>query len=232
MLDIHLQDWILKDRQTNNMFIMDAYNGAIQVKVRPAEKGAQVIIRRTIAIEHVPAIVKVIQKIMAGSPETKIPLIFSSFDKQSKQSRRDWVLTFEKDSKMCYRIHITDAVGGHTHVFSVRGRNDLSIGSDVMSDSDKSAAKMHDLLGWLESARIWAPAYTQPYDPNAPKKQWGNKGGNGSYQRGGYGNGGGGYNRGGNGGYNRPNNGSSYGGNGGGAPAPAPAAEDDTGLPF
>lgn len=227
MLDVHIADWVLRDRQTNNMFILDAYNGSIQVKVRPAEKGAQMLIRRTLSLEKAPIITKVIQKIMAGSPETKIPIKFDTFDKQSKQRRLDWVLTFEKDSKMCYRIHITDAVGGHTHVFAVKGPMDVSVGADVMSDSDRSAIKMHDLIRWIDCALMWAPAYTKPYDPTAAKKPWPNKGGNGGgYQhQGGYGGGGGYQNRGGSGG--------EYGGgNGGGAPAPAPAQDDDSGLPF
>lgn len=228
MLDIRISDWVLKDRQTNNMFIMDAYNGVIQVKVRPAEKGAQVIIRRPITMEKTHIITKVIQKIMAASPETKIAIKFDTFDRQSKQRRLDWVLTFEKDAKMCYRIHITDAAGGKTFVFGVRGPMDVSIGSDPMSDSDRSAIKMHDLISWIECARMWAPAYTQPYNAqNAQKKPWAGKSNNGGN--------GGGWNK---GGYNNNSNaggngGGGYGGGGsnggGGSLAPDP---DESGLPF
>jgi len=240
MLDIHLSDWVLKDQQTNNMLLLSCYDGRIQVKVRPAEKGAQPLINRRLSMYHTQFVTKVAQKIMAGSPETKIPLKWQSFDKQSKQWRLDWVMTFEKDSKMCYRIHITDAQSNQTHVFNVKGRQDISVGADIMSESDRSAAMMHDLLFWIEQARRWCPAYTLPYDPNK-KNQWKGKNGQGGFQRqGGYGGGGGWKNNNGGGGW-KNNNGGGYGGgnngggNGGGAPSnpsPSPMPDDDSGLPF
>ena len=222
MLDIRIADWILKDRQTNNMFIMDAYNGAIQVKVRPVEKGAQMIIRRTITMEKAHVITKVIQKIMAASPETKIAIKFDTFDRQSKQRRLDWVLTFEKDAKMCYRIHITDAVAGKTFVFGVRGPLDISVGTEPMSDSDRSAIKMHDLIAWIDCARMWAPAYTQPFNAqaNGQKKPWTGKGGNNNWNKGGYNNNNGG------------NNGGGYGGGNSGGGNALATDPDDVGLPF
>lgn len=231
MLDIKFVDWMVKDAQANKLFSISLYDGRLIFKVRnTADRNAQPYLNKRVTLMKSHMIEKVAEKIMAASPETKISVKFSDFDKNSKQWRLSWVITFEKDAKMCYRLHLTDAASSQTHVFALRGPSDVSIGSDVMSDADKSIVMMKDLISWFTSARIWAPATVRPFDPN--KKPGGGSGGpngwkgNGGYGRGG-GNGGGGWNRGGG------NGGGSYGGGGGQSAATTGGDSDgDGGLPF
>lgn len=231
MLDIKFVDWMVKDNKANKMFAISLWDGRLIFNVKStADRQAQPLVRRRVTFLKVHMLVKVIEKIMQASPETKIPIKFSVFDKPSGQWKLDWVLTFEKDPKMCYRVHITDVASSQTHVFALRGPSDVSVGADVMSDADKSVIMMHDLKLWLEEARRWAPATVRPFDPS---KKGGNGGGNWKGNGGGYNRGGGGNwgNR--NGGGNGGGGGSFGGGNGGGsAPAATTGGGEDDGLPF
>lgn len=217
----HYQEWTVSDRGSGNMLNLSLYDSRVTIRVKTKERGAKPLFFKRLSFYQAQFVTRVINKLLnGGQPETKIPIKIQTFDKNAKQWRLDWVWTIEKDSKMCYRMHITDVASNQTFVFAVMGPQTISVGSDVPSDGDRSAAMMSDLLLWFEGARHWAPLTTLPFDPNK------RRGGNG----GGYG-GGGGYNRGGQGGGGYQNNGGGQGGGGGYQNAPA-APEDDGGLPF
>lgn len=232
MLDLKFQDYVLTDKGTGNMLMFSLYDGRITLRIRSREKGAKPFFFKRLDMYSLQFITRTIDKVMTGSPETKVPVKFSTFDKNSKQWRLEWVFTVEKDSKMCYRLHITDVASNQTHVFGIVGPQSVSVGTDILSDGDRSAAKMHDLRLWFSQAQDWAPATVLPYDPSKQRKpgfgggngggNW--KGGGGGYNRG-NGGGGSGYNNGGNNG-----GGNSY-GNGGGNNSAASQSDDDN-LPF
>ena len=129
---------------------------------------------------------KIAEKIITCPPETKLPIKFTTFDMQSKQEKLVWVMVFEKDSKMCYRIHLTDAQnGGRTYTFALNGSRSVQIGAEPMTESDRSADMLQDFADWFRLVQQWYPATIKPYDPNAQRKPGGRGGFNrsGGYQQ-------------------------------------------------
>ena len=215
MLDIRFPDWAVVDRQAGQTLIFGLYDGKVYIRVRArgGDKNAQPLFLKKL---EKPSLFrktrKLAEKILTCPPETKLPMKFTTYDMQSKQEKLLWVLVFEKDAKMCYRIHLTDAQnGGRTYSFALNGSRSVQIGSEPMSESDRSADMLQDFADWFKNVQMWYVATIKPYDPNA---QQNNRRGGGVGQRVSYGN------RGGGGGY--PSR------NGGQPPSPPPVP--DTGL--
>jgi len=210
MLDIKLKDWSMKDRQTNRTLAFGLWNGKISIQVYDSNAMGTKFFRRNLNDEELLLVEKVINKVMAGSPETKCSCQFQKYDFQSKQFKIEAVFSFEKDSKQCYHLSVTDCTKQQTSSFLIKAPSTMTMGSEPLNDSNLSALKVESLKDWITNAKIWAPATVQPID----KSKFGNRGGNG----GGYG-------------------GGNRGGYGGGAPAPAaeaPAGGEGGGdsLPF
>lgn len=220
--NLKFDDWTIRDNQTGNTFSIHLYDGRYMFFVRSGDRSQRgFLFNKRVNRYQMTFIRRLIEKIMSASPETKTAAKFQSFDKMSKQNKLEWVLTIEKDSKNCFRLHLTDVVSNQTFVFAVRGQNSIVIGNDVLDEATRSAAMMADLLQWLDVAKYYLPIMKLPFDPS--KARGGNGGGN--WNRGG--NGGGGF-------AGRSNGGG--GGYGGGAPAPQPAPSAGSGdsddLPF
>lgn len=190
MLDIRFPDWAVVDRQAGQTLIFGLYDGKVYIRVRGrgGDKNAPpLFLKKLERASLFRKFRKVAEKIITCPPETKLPIKFTSFDMQSKQEKLVWVLVFEKDSKMCYRLHLTDAQnGGRTYTFALNGSRSVQIGADPMSESDRSADMLQDFADWFKLVQMWYPATIKPYDPNAAQQRRG--GGNrGGFQRsGGY----------------------------------------------
>lgn len=131
------------------------------------------------------ALVKMeLSKLFKAGPDSKFPLVFSSWDPEAKKASTDWVLVGLKDSKMVYGIEIH--TGGNIHKFAMKGPFGVSRGSDIMNDGDKSEIDLQALLDFLSmEGPIAAMFSNKKRDPSSFKQ-----GGNRSY--GGGGNSGGG----------------------------------------
>ena len=143
MLDIRFPDWAVMDRQAGQSLIFGVYDGKVYIRVRGrgGDKNAPPLFLKKL---DRPSLFrkfrKIAEKIITCPPETKLPIKFTSFDMQSKQEKLVWVFVFEKDSKMCYRLHLTDAQnGGRTFTFALNGSRSVQIGADPMTESDRSA---------------------------------------------------------------------------------------------
>lgn len=227
--DIKFDDWTLKDSQTGNTLSLHLWDGRYMVFVRGADRTQKgFLFSKRYDAYQAAFIRKTIAKMVQASPETKVSIKFTVFDKMAKQQKLDWVMTIEKDAKQCFRIHLTDVGTNQTFIFPVRGPNNISVGSDVLNENDRSTAKLYDMIEWMELAKNWVRLMKLPFDPSKQRGGGNWKGGNG---------GGGNWNRGGGGGgYGGNRGGYNGGGQGGGGGAPAPAAgggadEGDT-LPF
>ena len=183
MLDIRFPDWAVMDRQAGQTLILGLYDGKVYVRVRGrgGDKNAPpLFLKKLDRASLFRKIKKMAEKLLTCPPETKLPCKFTTFDMQSKQRKLVWVLVLEKDAKMCYRIHLTDASnGGRTFTFALNGSQSVQIGSDPMSEADCSADMLQDLIDWFTQVQRWYIATIKPYDPNAQR------GGRGNFQRGG-----------------------------------------------
>ena len=192
MLDIRFPDWAVADRQAGQTLILGLYDGKIYIRVRGrgGDKNTPPLFMKKLDRPSMfRKFRKMCEKILTCPPETKLPCKFPTYDIQSKQEKLLWVLVLEKDSKMCYRIHLTDAQnGGRTYTFALNGSRSMQIGSEPMSESDRSADMLQDLIDWLNLAHHWYPATIKPFDPNAQRGGRGNfRGGNrGTGNSGGY----------------------------------------------
>lgn len=210
-------DWQVRDVQAGKQLSFHLYNGIVSVQVRDIKNhNPKPIYSHKIGSYHMQFVKRAIDSILKASPETKFPVKFSDMDPNNKgQTFLSLVMTFEKDSKQCIKIHLTDVRSNQTFSFLVRGNGLISVGADPISDGDRSSAMMHDLKDWINNAYIWGPATLtgqNSWNKNGPQR----------------GNGGGGY-RGGNGGGGGWNGG---GNGGGGSSSPDVGGGDDGGLPF
>ena len=191
MLDIRFPDWAVVDRQAGQTLIFGLYDGKVYIRVRGRggdKNTPPLFLKKLERASLFRKFKKVAEKIITCPPETKLPVKFTTFDMQSKQEKLVWVMVFEKDSKMCYRLHLTDAQnGGRTYTFALNGSRSVQIGADPMSESDRSADMMQDFIDWFKLVQMWYPATIKPYDPNAAQqRRGGNRGGfqrTGGYQQ-------------------------------------------------
>lgn len=172
---IRVKDWTQKDRQTNKVLAFSLWNGNISVQVYDAQNMKNKSFRKNLTDENVVVIEKLFNKVVAASPETKSSIQFTKYDPQSKQFKIDAVFTFEKDSKQCYRITVTDANTQSSNSFVLRASATMTMGSDPLSDANLSAIKLDTLKDWITNAKIWGPATYQPID----RSKFGNRGGYG-----------------------------------------------------
>ena len=191
MLDIRFPDWAVVDRQAGQTLIFGLYDGKVYIRIRGRggdKNAAPLFMKKLDRPSLFRKMWKVAEKIITCPPETKLPIKFTTYDMQSKQEKLLWVFVFEKDSKMCYRLHLTDAQnGGRTYTFALNGSRSVQIGAEPMSESDRSADMLQDFADWFHLVQTWYPATVKPYDPNAAQNN--NRGGN----RGGYNSRSGGY---------------------------------------
>lgn len=209
-------DWVIRDNQTQKQMSFHLYNGLINIQIRGTrDRSPRPMFSRRITKYGLIFVRKAIDKVVHASPETKLSVSFKTYEKGQPGERTqgttklDWVFVVEKDSKQCFKFHITDVGSNQTWDFLVRGSGLVEVGSEPMSDSDRSQAAIKELQEWFEIALIWAPTTYVPFNP-------GNRQSN--YQRGG------GYSRPQGGGYDRG------GGNGGGRSDSASNSGDDSGF--
>lgn len=117
-------------------------------------------------------------KLMKAGPDSKYPLVFSSWDPEAKKASTDWVLVGLKDNKLVYGIEIH--AGGNIYKFTMKGPFGVSRGSEPMSEADKSEVDLHALLEFLSLDAVVASMLSNK--KRAP----------GSYKQGGVGSSGGG----------------------------------------
>ncbi len=222
-------DWVVKDQQSGNMLILSVYDANYMLRIRSAEHGAKAAIMKRISPYQMQFLRKAIERVMSGTPGNKLPVIFSSFDRQKKQQAKELVFTVEMDDRRCYRLHVTDVRSNRSFIFLLKGTSSITVGNDQLSESDRSAAMLNSLLEWLDVAKLYLPMTQLPYDPSKKSGGGGNwKGGNNGNNRGGYGNNGGG-NGGGNG---WGNNGGGYNNRGNGGGGNSFGGDDSDDLPI
>lgn len=204
MLDVKVKDWVQKDRNSGKTLAFGLWNGRVSIQVYDSANMKNKNFRRNLSEDELVLIEKVINKVIAGSPETKLSCQFQEYDRNSKQFRIKAVIAIEKDSKQVYRMSLTDCDTNQTFTFSLKSPATMTSGNEPLNDGNLSSIKIETLKHWFTSARIWAPATIQPLDPNR-------RAGGGGYKAGGSG-------------YSAPA--------GGGAPAPSGVESDSDNLPF
>jgi len=121
---------------------------------------------------------KLIKKVRESAPDTKIPIKAERFDPNTKQFVLDWVITLQKDSKMCYHLILTNCRNNMSFDFLLKGKSGVSIGADPMSEAGKSGVQLDVVEQWLDRTYAMLPWCDEKFDPN-------NRGGNGGGNAGG-----------------------------------------------
>lgn len=103
---------------------------------------------KSISAIHREVILDVIDKIQDASPETRMPIVIAAWNKQDRKFATDYILEFVKDSKMVYHINVI--VKGATFEFALNGPNGISIGSDPLSEAQRSMYTLRALKDWIK----------------------------------------------------------------------------------
>lgn len=164
MLEIKVQDWKQVDRQANRTLAFNLYNGRVCIQAFDNNNMRNKLFRKSLNDAELVMIGKIIDKVIAGSPETKCSCQFQTYDRGSKQFRIESVFSMEKDSKQIYKISVTDCTKQQTCTFSLKASATMTTGSDPLNDANLSSLKIETLKDWILSAKIWGPATVLPLD--------------------------------------------------------------------
>lgn len=103
---------------------------------------------KSISAIHREIILDVITKMQEASPETRMPIVIAAWNKQDRKFATDYILEFVKDSKMVYHINVI--VKGATYEFTLNGPSGISIGSEPLSEANRSMYTLRALKDWLK----------------------------------------------------------------------------------
>lgn len=93
------------------------------------------IIKRTLA------------QVIKAVPGSKFPIVFSAWDNETKKWNTDWVMSFVKDDKNVNHIEIQWK--GNKCDFVLKGVSGVSMGSDPMTEAERSSVEMDVLENFL-----------------------------------------------------------------------------------
>ena len=144
--DLSFKGQTIRTSTGTENFKMTVWGGSLRVNITK-EKEFKPIFERTISPDKITIIKHTIQKIMKASPNTKLPLVFSSFDREQKKPVIDFVLTFLKDDKNLY--HIEMQWKGNKFDCLLKGPFGVAYGSDPMTDVERSAIELETLYDWI-----------------------------------------------------------------------------------
>ena len=144
--DLTFKGQVIRTSTGTETFQMKVWGGSLRVGI-VKEKEFKPMFERPLAPDKIVIIKHTIQKIMKASPNTKMPLVFSTYDREQKKPVIDFVLTFLKDDKNLY--HIEMQWKGNKFDCLLKGPYGVSIGSEAMTDTEKSAIELETMYDWL-----------------------------------------------------------------------------------
>lgn len=144
--DLSFKGQIIRTVTGTETFQMKVWGGAFRVGI-VKEKEFKPMFERALAPDKVTILKHTIQKIMKASPNTKIPLVFSQYDREQKKPVIDFVLTFLKDDKNLY--HIEMQWKGNKFDCLLKGPFGVAYGSEPMTDAERSAIEIETMYDWI-----------------------------------------------------------------------------------
>lgn len=146
--DLSFKGQIIHTATGTETFQMKVWGGSLRVGI-VKEKEFKPIFERALSPDKITIIKHTIQKILKASPNTKMPLVFSQYDREQKKPVIDFVLTFLKDDKNLY--HIEMQWKGNKFDCLLKGPFGVAYGSDPMSDVERSTIELETIYDWLTS---------------------------------------------------------------------------------
>lgn len=146
--DLSFKGQVIRTVTGTETFQMKVWGGSLRVGI-VKEKEFKPMFERALSPDKITIIKHTIQKILKASPNTKMPLVFSSYDREQKKPVIDFVLTFLKDDKNLY--HIEMQWKGNKFDCLLKGPFGVAYGSDPMSDVERSTIELETIYDWLTS---------------------------------------------------------------------------------
>ena len=175
--------WRQDDRQSRTTLEFGMWNGKVSISAYESGNFRNKKFNKNLSDTELKLFEKLMNKVMAGSPETKGSVLLLKYDRDSKQYKTEGVVSLEKDSKQVYKLSVTDTTKQQTCTFALKASSTVSMGDQPLSESNLSALKMETLKDWIINSRIWAP---MTYIPPKDGQGGGNRGGGyGNRQQGG-----------------------------------------------
>ncbi len=157
--DLVFRSWSVSDRQ--NTLQAQLWNGTIGFAVFPRDRsqGGRPLLKINLDQNDVGYIglMSIIEKLKGSPLSTKIPMSRTEFNPQTKTRSNAWVITFEKDPDMIYKITLTDCKTNTTFTFPITVSQSIVIGSDPVDKAKQSALGLAVFKNWLERAHDYAP---------------------------------------------------------------------------
>lgn len=125
------------------------WGGMLRVDVRNTKSNDfKPVVSKSINTQVLTMILAQLNRLKSASPETNLPLVIQKFDRETKHWDTDWVFGLYKDNKMVY--HIILQVKGSKYDGVLKGPSGIAMGSEAMSDADKSNVALSALEFYLK----------------------------------------------------------------------------------
>ena len=127
-----------------------------------------------------------IEKLLAAQPETRIPFVQLSFNKEARTFETEATLVFFKDDRRCYGVEITSKQLTTPVRFYFKCPSTMSSGNEAMTDEQKSQLGLRELKMVILSqipAALMLSRFNMETMPNRNGGGNTNRGGGGYQQR-------------------------------------------------
>lgn len=145
--DLSMHNVSLKSTTGTDRLVFRVWGGSLRLSVMK-EKEFKPIFEKTIALNKIPIIQKMISQVAKASPDSKFPCVFSTWDPQLKKWSTESVISFVKDDKNVYHVEVQWK--GNKFDFILKGPYGVSFGSDPMSDAERSALELETLDNYIK----------------------------------------------------------------------------------
>lgn len=139
--------FVLLGAGTDYKLKFQVYGGSTYINVMK-EKAKDSEIFKTMNAIVKEIVIDHIDKIETAGPETRYPIVIGRYDKNERKFVTDYIVELYKDSKLVY--HICIIVKNGKYDFVLNGPNGISIGSEPLSEADRSMYCLRSLKTWLK----------------------------------------------------------------------------------
>lgn len=134
--------------------MISVFNGKVNMTIWPGRDSGQsgVMFKQNLNLDGVALLKTLLKKVSAGQPGTKSSLNFQTYNRDTRKYEPGTVIVFGKDEKQVYFFEFQFKHNGNAKSlrFDMKVPNSMSIGSDIMSDAEKSSARMKAFFTFLE----------------------------------------------------------------------------------
>ena len=176
-LELSFKPYKIKAVTGNATISFRVFQGSMRITLN--DDNNKMIFDKSVPDNKLTILKKAIIKAINMTPGQKSPIIFSMYNTETKKAEVEWVFAISKDEKQCYHISVEWSAGGKFD-FLLKGPFGISVGSDPMSEADRSASELETLIEFLKNTlpiQQTVSNYKEYWTNKIAENRGGNRGG-------------------------------------------------------